>query len=98
MEKIPTLNGIYKIFCIKNNKCYIGKSVNLNKRLHNHYYDLKNNKHHSPYLQNAFNKYGIENFYITILISGIFTQNELSDLEKKYINYYDSYYNGFNMQ
>ena len=98
LEKIPKINGIYKIFCVENNKCYIGKSVNLNKRLHNHYYDLKNNKHHSPYLQNAFNKYGIEKFYITILISGIFTQDELSDLEKKYINHYDSYYNGFNMQ
>ena len=98
LNNIPMTNGIYKITCLANNKCYIGKSVNLNKRLHNHYYGLTNNKHHSPYLQNSFNKYGIDNFIITILISGIFTQEELSDLEKKYINYYDSYYNGFNMQ
>lgn len=98
LENIPNINGIYKITCKSNNKCYIGKSVNLNKRLHNHYYDLTNNKHHSIYLQNSFNKYGVNDFIINIVIAGKFTQEELSDLEKKYINYYDSYHNGFNMQ
>lgn len=98
LEKIPTINGIYKIACLSNNKCYIGKSVNLKKRLHNHYYTLKNNTHHNILLQRAFNKYGASDFIITIVIAGKFTPEQLSDLEKAYINYYDSYHNGFNLQ
>ena len=59
--------GIYKIKCLVNNKCYIGSSVNLASRLRRHKHDLIYNKHRNSYLQRAFNKYGEENFEVTIL-------------------------------
>lgn len=60
-------SGIYKIINLKNSKIYIGSSINLYKRLHLHLNNLKNNKHHSKYLQNVYNKYGVENFKFEIL-------------------------------
>lgn len=54
--------GIYCIENLKNNKKYIGQSVNINKRLSNHKYQLKKKCHKNTHLQNAWNTYGSENF------------------------------------
>lgn len=62
LSKIPTTGGIY---CFKNkvnNKIYIGSAKNLRKRLVQHLSNLRLNKHHSIHFQNAWNKYGEENF------------------------------------
>lgn len=55
-------SGIYKITNIVNKKVYIGSASFLNKRKGNHFDKLKTNKHYNKKLQNAFNKYGNENF------------------------------------
>lgn len=59
------------IYCIKNminNKVYIGKSKNIYKRIHQHIYDLKNNrKDENPYLLKSWYKYGCENFEYFVL-------------------------------
>ena len=47
---------IYGLICLKNNKIYIGQTECLNKRIKNHFYQLKSNKHTNPYLQQDFNK------------------------------------------
>lgn len=59
--------GIYSIKNLKNNKVYIGSSNNIEKRIKDHFRNLKNNKHSNQYLQNAYNKYKRENFIVEIL-------------------------------
>jgi group I intron endonuclease len=67
-EKLFTQNPcIYSIVNRITGKKYIGSAVNLKGRIDKHRLDLKRNNHHSPHLQHSYNKYGIENFYITIL-------------------------------
>jgi group I intron endonuclease len=60
-------SGIYKITNIVTNDCYIGSALNLKKRKSKHFSDLKLNKHFATYLQNSYNKYGIENFQFEVL-------------------------------
>lgn len=59
--------GVYSITNKLNKKIYIGSTVNLFTRLKQHLDELRHNKHGNPYLQNAFNKYGEENFEFGIL-------------------------------
>lgn len=54
--------GIYQILNCKNNKRYIGSSINILKRLTEHRYILKIGKHHSKHLQNAYDKYTKDSF------------------------------------
>jgi group I intron endonuclease len=63
-------NGVYIIINKANHKIYIGSCSSktfLYERLLHHRDDLLNNKHCNKYLQNSFNKYGIDNFYHFIL-------------------------------
>ena len=58
------------IYCIENKinrKKYIGQSVDIYDRWYQHKYELSNNRHHNNHLQNAWNKYGCENFDFYIL-------------------------------
>ena len=61
-------SGIYKITNIVTNDCYIGSALNLRKRKSKHFSDLKLNKHFATYLQNSYNKYGIDSFQFEILV------------------------------
>lgn len=62
--------GVYCIHCL-NGKDYIGSTtVNFRTRLLRHLRELKSNKHHSLHLQNAFNKYGIDSFSISLIYIG----------------------------
>lgn len=67
MDKVKNKSGIYQIINIVNNKRYIGSSNNLLARKKQHFVTLKQNKHHCIYLQNAYNKYGKENFKFEII-------------------------------
>ena len=59
--------GVYRIRNIVNGNCYIGQSMHLAQRRHNHYHFLKKGTSPSFILQNAWNKYGEENFVFEIL-------------------------------
>lgn len=60
--------GIYLIYSIKDhNKCYVGSSINIERRLYTHYHKLKNNKHSNMKLQRYVNKYGMESISHCIL-------------------------------
>ena len=86
---------IYKITNILNDKVYIGQTIKtVEKRFQQH----KNNSNKEYFSQiilyKAFNKYGIENFICEQLEE---VPNELLDEREKYwINFYDSYFNGYN--
>jgi len=60
--------GIYKIENVVNGNSYIGQSINLYMREHQHFSNLKNNRRANPYFQNAYNKYGKENFVFIPLL------------------------------
>lgn len=60
-------SGIYAIINNINGNLYVGSATNVRKRWQAHRKDLRSNKHHSIYLQRAYNKYGIENFKYVVL-------------------------------
>lgn len=86
MKKYNNMIGIYKIQNIISGKLYIGSSYNIRERLINHKSMLRCNKHHSIYLQNAYNKYGINNFIFEII-----EECKLDELMIKEQYYIDSY-------
>lgn len=88
-------SGIYKIINLINNKYYIGSTVDLNRRSKEHKTSLKKNRHYSIKLQNAVNKYGLDNFKIEIikLIDDI---SLVREFEEFYINFFDSVKSGYN--
>ncbi len=61
------MTGIYTITNLIDNKIYIGFSYNINTRFIDHKHNIKKNKHINNHLQQAINKYGIENFEFELL-------------------------------
>ena len=89
--------GIYKITNNLNNKVYIGCSRDIEHRWIAHKSEAFNSKQ-IPYnysIHKAFRKYGIENFTFEI-IENILDKEQLFEREKFWIQYYDSYNNGYN--
>lgn len=79
--------GIYGIRNVVNGKIYVGKTgMNFGDRWDSHRSLLNNNKHSNPYLQNAWNKYGNDNFEFIILEEC--AVGELNEREIYYISYY----------
>lgn len=85
------MGGIYQIRNIVNNNVYIGSAIDFYQRRKKHFNSLKNKTHHSRHLQNAINKYGIENFIFEKLAN---CPNEyLLKLEQWFINEIKPNYN-----
>lgn len=63
----PNSPVIYKIQNEIDGKVYIGSTLHFRKRMSEHYCQLNRNKHHSLYLQNSFNKYGVDSFNVYII-------------------------------
>lgn len=83
---------IYKIENKLNNKVYIGKTVrSVSERFTEH---LKCRGKGQQPLYRAMNKYGKENFEVTELTAC--HMDELDDMERFYIELYDSYNKGYN--
>jgi len=87
-------SGVYAILCSATGKAYIGSSSNVTKRKGVHFRDLKKNRHHSPKLQNAFNKYGADTFVFEYIQEC--EKEKLIDNEQFFIHFYDSFRNGYN--
>lgn len=90
--------GIYIIVNELDNSSYVGQTRQpFKKRYWHHLWKLKNGTHDNRYLQNAFNLYGEDNFKFKILevTDDIDTLNEL---EVKYITYYRTNTNCYNLQ
>lgn len=88
------LCGIYCIENLINHKKYIGQSIDIYSRWKHHRYLLNRGIHDNKKLQNAWDKYGNDNFLFYIIQENEVL--ELDDWEKYYINLYDSYKNGYN--
>lgn len=90
-------SGVYEIKNIKNNKIYIGGSINISERWNEHRRELSKNNHHSPHLQNAWNKYGEDCFNFNVL--EWCHEDDVFDREQYYLDTYKSYdkNNGYNI-
>ena len=86
-------SGIYKILNKTNNKVYIGSSVNLKSREYKHFWMLNKNTHDNQFLQNSFNRDGLENFVFEVLENC--DLDLLIERENYYINNYKSNNNDF---
>lgn len=73
------MTGIYKIENLVNNKVYIGQAINIENRWKGHKKELHNNNHANKHLQNAWNKYGEENFKFEVIEEC--NENELNEKE-----------------
>ena len=89
--------GIYTIKCLSNEKIYVGSAIDLNGRKAQHFYRLRNNKHDNSYLQNAYNKYGEENFLFEI-IEVVDKVENLILFEQKYIDKFAQQNELFNLR
>ena len=93
--------GIYKYTNKINNHCYIGQSVDIERRKYSHNFSIKNEKakDYNSQFHQAVRKYGIENFEFEIIAElhpEEYTKETLDSLERFFIEYYDSYNNGYN--
>ncbi len=59
--------GIYRITHVESGREYIGSAVDFHARLSQHLSKLRNNKHHSKYLQRIYNKHGVESLEFDVL-------------------------------
>lgn len=94
----PNHAGIYCIRNIVNNKCYIGKAIKLRSSLKQHWNAIQSN---SIDIYKAINKYGLDKFELSVLYEirdslAYNTRKRLAQLEKEFIEKYDSYNNGYN--
>jgi group I intron endonuclease len=92
-----TRSGIYVIKNLLNNKIYIGSATNFKNRWKAHKSHLSNGKHHSIYLQRAWDKYGEANFLFEIL--ELVDKDELITVEQSWLDRTKCYEStiGYNM-
>lgn len=86
----------YKIENLINHKTCVGLTNNPNRRKARHFADLKARKHDKHFLQSEYDKYGKANFSFEIVLQGDFTEQEIGEKERFFIETYDSYQNGYN--
>ena len=85
---------IYRIWNKLTNEHYIGLTTKtLNRRIKQHI----NNKYNNSHIDSSIQKHGIEQFNYEILKDGITDIEELNKWEIWYIEFYDSYNNGYNL-
>ncbi len=93
--------GIYKYQNKINNRCYIGQSIDVQRRQYSHKssaFNEKANDYNSQFHQ-AVRKYGWDNFDFEVIAElkpEEYTKETLDQLEKFFIKYYESYTNGYN--
>ena len=90
--------SIYAIRCTENGKLYIGRTIDLEKRVAVHFQELKSGRHTNKVMVEDFKKYGREKFEVYLLETDITFENRGKEYEymKKY-NTYDKQY-GYNFK
>ncbi len=97
MNRVVNMNGrgVYYILNMINGKCYVGSAKCMHRRTGNHVSTSRNSKHINKKVENAFNKYGIENFEFGVIVftPNVKTEKELQDIEQKWIDLLKPEYN-----
>lgn len=90
------ITGIYKITNKKNGKAYVGQAIDIYKRWRKHKTSPfnKNSNSYNLTIACALRKHGIENFIFEIIEKCPI--EELDEREIYWIEYYDTYHNGYN--
>lgn len=93
-------NVVYRFYCIKEDKSYIGITNNLIYRLYSedigHLTKMNDcDSIHGSRLQNAIAKFGVDNFNFSIEYYSD-SYEEIDCLESEYIRKYNSCFNGYN--
>lgn len=91
------MSYIYKAICILNNKIYIGQTnTSIEERWKQHYTAafLPSHGDYNFAFHRAIRKYGKENFKIELVEEC--NKDDLNEKERYWIQYYDSYNNGYN--
>ena len=90
------MTGIYKITNLVNGKAYVGQAKNIDKRWNQEKSASKNqnNLGYDYPLMKSFRKYGIENFSFEVIEECKI--EELNDREIYWIEFYDTFFNGYN--
>jgi len=88
-------SGIYMLTNKINKKKYIGRAIDLNKRINRYFQEsyLNNKKYRNYYIVKAIKKYGITNFIISILEYTNNSRLELIKREQYYIDNLNPEYN-----
>jgi len=79
---------IYIIKNIVDGKVYIGQTSNIKVRISSHKSELKRNKHRNEYLQNAVNKFSIDNFVFEVIEDC--DETNIDNRERYWMDFYDS--------
>ena len=87
-------SGIYKITNLKNNMIYIGQTKNLHDRKLQHWRPSEREKYRDAPLYQDMNQIGLDYFKFEIIEKCDLEQ--LSERERYWIDYYDSYNLGYN--
>lgn len=88
---------VYLIHNKISHKVYVGQTIQLFKnRKRRHIRDLKNGNHFNQYLQNAWNRYGENNFDF-IVLDDCNCLTELNEVEAKYIKLFSGLNICFNL-
>ena len=85
------------ITCVPNGRRYVGQSVDIDRRLHQHFYLLRVGRACNQIMQSSWDKYGEESFEAEILEEC--NESSLVDREKHWINTKQTWYSegGFNI-
>lgn len=91
------MQGIYKITNLINNKCYIGKTNNSDRRWQDHQRlaITPGHKEYDKALYKAMRRYGLNNFSFE-MIEELDDYNTSGEREIYWIEYFDSYNKGYN--
>jgi len=84
--------GIYQIDNRINGKCYIGSTVNIERRWADHLRLLRRGQHENQHLQYAFDKYG-EGAFDFCILEGVHDSSQLAKREQSYLDRLKPEYN-----
>lgn len=83
--------GVYQIVHKSANMVYIGQSIDIFRRMSQHYGQLRRGTHRCPRLQNAYTKYGLEDF--TWFILEECSLDKMTNREQFWLDHTDDKYN-----
>ena len=85
-------SGVYRITNIKNNRVYIGSTIQtFEERYYEHVKSLRKNKHSNKFLQRDFNLHKEEDYIFKLTEIVLGTESEIRGREQVYLDlYYDA--------